>query len=62
VQPGRSPVKVIDVKLQSVYDIKLMPTTKKDDPPNEPSTSRVHYAIAEINNRVFLYGGVNSEN
>lgn len=58
----RSPVKVIDCQLKQVFDMRLMPTTKKDDPPNSPSGVRVNYAITEVNHRVFLYGGINAQN
>ena len=53
---------VIDPALKRVFNMKLIPTTKKDDPPNHPSTSRINYAIAECNNRVYFYGGIDDKN
>ena len=49
---------VIDPKLKRVFNIRLLPTSKKDDPPNQPSTARINYTIVECNNRVFFYGGI----
>ena len=49
---------VVDPCLKRVFNIKLIPTTKKDDPPNNPSTGRINYAMAEVNNKVYFYGGV----
>ncbi len=53
---------VIDPLLKRVFNIKLLATTKKDDPPNHPSTSRINYAIVESNNKIYFYGGVDHKN
>jgi hypothetical protein len=49
---------VLDPLLKRLFNLKLIPTTKKDDPPNQPSSARINYAICECNNRVFFYGGI----
>ncbi len=48
--------------MKHVFNIQLLPTSKKDDPPNHPSSCRLNYAIAEANNKVFFYGGVDDKN
>lgn len=53
---------VVDPTLKRAFSIKLMPTTKKDDPPNRPSSARVNYSIAEVGNKVFFYGGIDEKN
>lgn len=53
---------VIDPQLKRVFNIKLLPTTKKDDPPNKPSSARIQYAMAEVGNKVFFYGGIDDKN
>ena len=35
---------------------------KKDDPPNQPSSARINYAITECNNKVYFYGGLDEKN
>ena len=51
-------VQVIDPLERLIVDLKLIPTTKKDEPPNHPSVCRLNYAIAEVANKVYFYGGV----
>ena len=45
-----------------MFNVRLLPTTKKDDPPNHPSSARLNYALAECGNRCYLYGGTDSTN
>lgn len=40
----------------------MCPNTASDGPPNVPTTTRLHYALAECGNRIFMYGGVNEKN
>jgi hypothetical protein len=47
--------------MKRVFNIKLLPPSKKDDPANKPSTARINYSIAECNSKVYFYGGLNEK-
>jgi len=52
---------VLDPALRMIIPITLCPNTAADGPPNVPSNTRVNYAIAECNNKIFMYGGLNEK-
>ena len=54
-------MQVVDPALKRVFSMKLLPTTKKDDPPNRPSCARINYALAECGGRILMYGGLNEK-
>lgn len=56
-----SPIQVIDPVLRRVFNLKLIPTSKKDDPLNQPTSARINYSIAECGGRVLMYGGLNEK-
>lgn len=56
-----NPIQVIDPILQRIFNLKLIPTSKKDDPPNKPTSARINYALAECGNKIFMYGGLNEK-
>ena len=54
-------MQVIDPVLRRAFNLKLIPTSKKDDPPNQPTSARINYAITECGNRILIYGGLNEK-
>jgi len=41
--------------------MKLLPTSKKDDPPNKPLCARINYSLAECGGRILMYGGLDEK-
>jgi hypothetical protein len=58
---NKLPIKVLDPALRMIVPITLCPNTAADGPPNMPSSTRFNYAIAECNNKIFMYGGLNEK-
>jgi hypothetical protein len=55
---SQAAVKIVDLNLKSVFRVDLW----QAKPENRPSTIRVNYSIANYKHKVYLYGGLDSEN
>lgn len=58
----KTPIKIVDPLMQKIIPIAMCPNTAADGPVNEPTCTRLNYALAECGNKIFMYGGVNEKN